>query len=433
MNPYGTGAGSPPMRDASGRAVGGVLPVGGDASLPDAPNTAGMAIPRQEMRAEPQPPAEPTPAPRSPWTARAVALLAVLALIGSLKFAQGAVVPVLFAIFLALILSPVVEFLANHRVPRIVAATLVMALLLALVGAAVSATWKPARGWLDTAPATFDELERKLRPVIRFIAKVESVSTQAERMTAPDPARHEEPTPVAVEPKGFVESTQEWVIAIVSMLFLALFLLATDIAALGRDGPPGTPWSGAGSVFLRVRSELGRYFGAVTLSNIVLGVATTVTMYWLEMPNALLWGVIAFLFNFIPYAGSATTLLLLTAVALVSFDGVARALWVAGAYLLLTTLEGQVLQPVLVGRRLDIRPPVVLLGLWFGGWLWGVAGIALAMPLLVSVKAAAQEIARSRSAQEIAPDPETVRTRASEWLRANARRYQRIAGARPRR
>jgi predicted PurR-regulated permease PerM len=342
-------------------------------------------------------------------------------------------VPVLFAIFLALILSPVVEFLANHRVPRIVAATLVMALLLALVGAAVSATWKPARGWLDTAPATFDELERKLRPVIRFIAKVESVSTQAERMTAPDPASHEEPTPVAVEPKGFVESTQEWVIAIVSMLFLALFLLATDIAALGRDGPPGTPWSGAGSVFLRVRSELGRYFGAVTLSNIVLGVATTVTMYWLEMPNPLLWGVIAFLFNFIPYAGSATTLLLLTAVALVSFDGVARALWVAGVYLLLTTLEGQVLQPVLVGRRLDIRPPVVLLGLWFGGWLWGVAGIALAMPVLVSVKAAAQEIARSRSAQEIAPDAETVRIRASEWLRANARRYQRIAGARPRR
>jgi len=165
----------------------------------------------------------------------------------------------------------------------------------------------------------------------------------------------------------------------------------------------------------------------------VLGVATTVTMYWLEMPNPLLWGVIAFLFNFIPYAGSATTLLLLTAVALVSFDGVARALWVAGVYLLLTTLEGQVLQPVLVGRRLDIRPPVVLLGLWFGGWLWGVAGIALAMPVLVSVKAAAQEIARSRSAQEIAPDAETVRIRASEWLRANARRYQRIAGARPRR
>ncbi|HET9693666.1 MAG TPA: AI-2E family transporter [Steroidobacteraceae bacterium] len=391
-----------------------------------------MAVPRPDMRAVPEPPAPDAPPPRSPWTARAVGLLAVLASVAALKFAQSAVVPVLFAVFLALILSPVVELLARHRVPRILAATLVMTTLLAVVGAALSATWEPAREWLDTAPATFDELERKLRPLVRFIAKVESVSTQAGRMATPDPARHEEPTPVSVEPKGFIESTQEWTIAIVSMLFLALFLLATDIASLGRDGPPGAPWSRAGSVFLRVRSELGRYFGAVTLSNLVLGLGTTATMYWLEMPNPLLWGLIAFVLNFIPYAGSATTLMLLTVVALVSFDGVAKAVSVAGVYLLLTTLEGQVLQPVLVGRRLDITPPVVLLGLWFGGWLWGVAGVALAMPLLVSVKAAAQEIARSRSAEQIEPDAETVRTRASEWLRANANRYRRLARTRPR-
>ena len=103
--------------------------------------------------------------------------------------------PVLFALFLALLLSPAVELLARHRVPRVVAATLVMAVLLALVGRRLSATWKPARAWLDTAPATLRKLERKLRPVTRFIAKVESVSTQAGRMTEPDPATQEEPTP----------------------------------------------------------------------------------------------------------------------------------------------------------------------------------------------------------------------------------------------
>jgi predicted PurR-regulated permease PerM len=391
-----------------------------------------MATPLDEARPAPALPVDRASPPPQSWTSPAVAVLAVLALVAALKFAQSAVLPVLFAIFLALILSPVVELLVRRRVPRILAATLVMTVLLTLVGAALSATWKPARGWLETAPATLDALERKVRPVIRFIAQVESVSTKAERMTTPDPARHEEPTPVSVEPKGFIQSTQEWLVAIVSMLFLALFLLATDLAALGRDGPPGTPWSGAGSVFLRVRAELGRYFGAVTISNLVLGVATTTTMYWLDMPNPLLWGVLAFVLNFIPYAGSAGTLLLLTAVALVSFDGVAKALTVAGAYLLLTTLEGQVLQPVLVGRRLDITPPVVLLGLWFGGWLWGVAGVALAMPLLVSVKAAAQEIARGRSAERIDPDAETVRTRASQWVRANALRYRRLARTRPR-
>jgi predicted PurR-regulated permease PerM len=393
-----------------------------------------MPRPMQDPRVTPNdaPPPAPTPVPPvgSHRMRYALMVIAGVALVGALKFAQPAIVPVLFAAFLALVLSPIVELLVRYRMPRIAAATLVMALLLTAVGALLSATWKPARSWLDTAPATFGELERKLRPVVRFIAKVESVSSQAERMTTPDPAKHEEPTPVAVEPKGFVKSTQEWVIAIVSMLFLALFLLGTDLASVGRHGPPGAPWRGAGSIFLRVRGELGRYFGAVTVSNLVLGVATTLTMYGLDMPNPLLWGLIAFVLNFVPYAGSATTLLLLTVVALVSFEGVGKAVWVAGTYLLLTTLEGQVLQPVLVGRRLDISPPVVLLGLWFGGWLWGIPGVALAMPLLVSVKAAAQEIARSRSAELVEPDAETVRTRASEWLRANAQRYRRVARAR---
>ena len=188
----------------------------------------------------------------------AMMVLAGVALVGALKFAQPAIVPVLFAVFLALVLSPVVELLVRYRMPRIAAATLVMVLLLAAVAALLSATWKPARGWLDAAPATFRELEHKLRPVVRFIAKVESVSSQAERMTTPDPAKQTKPTPVAVEPKGFVESTQEWIIAIVSMLFLTLFLLGTDLASLGRHGPPGAPWRGAGSIFLRVRGELGR-------------------------------------------------------------------------------------------------------------------------------------------------------------------------------
>jgi predicted PurR-regulated permease PerM len=351
----------------------------------------------------------------------------MLATVAALKFGQPVVVPVLFAMFLALLLSPAVELLARRRVPRVLAATLVMTALLALVGAALSVTWEPAREWLDTAPATLDKLERKLRPLTRFIAKVESVSTQAGRMTEPEAALRGEPTPVALEPKGFVESTQELAITIVSMLFLSLFLLARDLGAVGQRGPPDAALAGAGAVFLRVRAELGRYFGAVTLSNLVLGVGTTATMYWLDMPNPLLWGVMAFTLNFIPYAGSATTLLLLTVVALVSFDGIGKAVWVAGTYLVLTTFEGQVLQPVLVGRRLDLSPPVVLLGLWFGGWLWGVAGVALAMPVLVSVKAAAQEIALARAAAGAEVAADTVRARASEWLNRNAQRYRRAS------
>jgi predicted PurR-regulated permease PerM len=356
---------------------------------------------------------------------RALAIIAAVALLAAMKLGREAIVPVLFALFLALLLSPAVEFLVRHRVVRPVAAVIVMTALLAIVAVSANATWKPARAWLETAPTTLRKLESKLRPVTGFIAKVESVSSQAERMTEPSNKSQDKPTPVAVDPKGFVESTQEWLIAIVSMLFLMFFLLATDLGSIGARGPPDSAWGQTGQVLLQVRAELGRYFGAVTLSNSILGVGTASAMYLLEMPNPLLWGVLAFLLNFVPYAGSATTLVLLTVVALVSFDGVGKAFAVAGTYLVLTTLEGQVLQPVLVGRRLDLSPLIVLLGLWFGGWLWGVAGVALAMPVLVSVKAAAQEIARSRTRAEQAREADTVRSRASDWLRQSAGRYRR--------
>jgi len=365
---------------------------------------------------------------RAAWTRYSVWILAGVALIGALRFAQQAVVPVLFAVFITLLLSPAVEMLTRRRVPRVVAAALVVVMLIAVVAACLSTTWRPARDWLETAPATMRKLETKLRPMTRFIAKIESVSTQAERMAEPTSTSNSTPTPVALEAKGFVESTQEWIITLVSMLFLTLFLLATDLANVGRNGTRDATWGRFRQVFQRVRSELGRYFAAVTVSNLILGVGTALAMAWLDMPNALLWGLIAFLFNFVPYAGSATTLALLTIVALVSFDGVGKAASVAGTYLVLTTLEGQVLQPVLVGKRVDVSPPIVLLGLWFGGWLWGVAGVALATPILVSVKVAADQflrVERDADAADAEVRVETVRTRATEWLERNARRYRR--------
>ena len=362
------------------------------------------------------------------WGTRALIVIATILAIGALKVAEAAVVPVLFAVFIALLLSPAVDGLRRRHVPRIAAAMLVMTVLLAIVGACLNVTWEPARNWLDAAPATFRQLETKVKPVTRFIGKVQSVSTQAERMTEPATARRNAPTPVALESKGLVQSTQEWIVALVSMAFLTFFLLATDLSRLFRADPAVVGDGRAASVFERVRTDLGRYFSTVALSNLVLGAGTALAMFLLDMPSPVLWGVMAFTLNFIPYAGSATTLVLLTVVALVSFDGATKAATVAGVYLLLTTLEGQVLQPVLVGRRLDVSPLAVLLGLWFGGWLWGVAGIALAMPLLVSIKAAVREVERSRSGPAAEPESDTVRTRATQLLQARTRRYRQASG-----
>jgi len=107
----------------------------------------------------------------------------------------------------------------------------------------------------------------------------------------------------------------------------------------------------------------------------------------------------------------------------VSLDSLGMVLAVAGCYLVLTTVEGQVVQPILVGRRLDVSPLVVFLSLWFGGWLWGIAGVALAVPLLVAAKALRLELGASEPTEAAVPDgrESTVRSRAAELLAVRRR------------
>jgi predicted PurR-regulated permease PerM len=143
-----------------------------------------------------------------------------------------------------------------------------------------------------------------------------------------------------------------------------------------------------------VRREVGRYYATIALINVGLAVATGLAMMALGMPNPILWGVLAGVLNFIPYAGSATTLLVLTVVAFVSFDGVGRVVAVAATYLGLATVEGQIVQPLLVGHRLDLSPVIVFLALWVGGWFWGIAGIVMAVPGLVALKVVAEHSKR---------------------------------------
>jgi predicted PurR-regulated permease PerM len=328
------------------------------------------------------------------WSRRsqqALVVIAVVLTVGALHVAKSAVVPLLFAAFLAMLLSPAVALLRRVGAPRALAAGVVVLSLVAVVGLGFNATWRPARAWLDEAPQTMRTLERKLLPVTGFIAKVESVSEQAERVTDPGAAKGVAAPPAkATEKKSTIANTQDWLIAILTTLVVAYFLLAAGPALLVKvETALGARTRNTRLLRLAaaISDDVGCYFATATLINFGLGVGTAATMYWLGMPNPLLWGVVAFVLNFIPYAGSATTLALLTVVALVSFDGLAKPLAVAGCYLVLTTIEGQIVQPILVGRRLDVSPLIVFLSLWVGGWLWGIAGVALAVPLLVTAKA----------------------------------------------
>jgi predicted PurR-regulated permease PerM len=272
--------------------------------------------------------------------------------------------------------------------------------LLIIIGGTLSAVAGPAQQWFASLPQTLQTIERKLRPAQRALSRIEMLTSRADALTSANPPPpHGAPAPAAASDTGAVSATgvlletRSGMISTITVIILTLFLLsggppmlARMMAALATDGYAAHTLK----VIEAIRSELGRYYGTIALVNLALGVATGVTMMLLGVPNAFLWGTVAAVLNFIPYVGSATTLLILSVVALVSFDSIGRIAAVAASFLALATIEGQIVQPLLVGHRLEISPLLVFLAVWFGGWMWGIAGITIAVPSLLALKVAAE-------------------------------------------
>jgi predicted PurR-regulated permease PerM len=316
---------------------------------------------------------------------------------GMLYIAHAAFVPIALAVLFALLLSGPVEGLHRRRVPRSLSALLIVVLFLSIVGGTVDLLWTPAQTWLAAAPRTAQVIQRRLGPAARIMQRIDAVTNRAGHLTdgtANGAAASPAPlTPAGPESGGLVVQTREFLLGFVTVGVLTLFLLAAGPPVLARMSAAFASDNHAMHVLRviqAVRGELGRYYSTLALINIGLGASTAAVMWALGMPNPVLCGAVAGVLNFIPYVGSAMTFFILTIVAFVSFDGVGRVFAVAGSYLALATIEGQLVQPVLVGHRLELNPIIVFLALWFGGWFWAIPGIILAIPSLVALKVVAE-------------------------------------------
>jgi predicted PurR-regulated permease PerM len=341
-------------------------------------------------------------------TSGALVALVALAVGALLYFGHEVFIPVALALLFALVLSSAVEALHRRGLPRAVGGFLMLLALLATIGGATDALLEPAQQWLANAPRTLQIIEKKVRPAEKWMHRLEELTSRASALSgsaAPAPAAAPaaaSPAPApAVSGSSVLSATGSTVASVMTIVILTLFLLSGGPPMLARMAAAGASDlhpAHALRVIDAIRIELGRYYATITLINVGLGAATALAMWALNVPNPWLWGAVAGVLNFIPYVGSATTLLLLSIVALVSFNDLTHVFAVIGGYLALATLEGQVVQPLLVGRRLDLSPILVFLAVWFGGWFWGVAGIVIAVPSLAALKVAA---AHSEGAQAL--------------------------------
>jgi len=325
---------------------------------------------------------------------KAVWLVAIMGLGAVLYFAQDVLIPVAMALFLALLLTPAVDRLQRWGLRRGIAVALVMFVVCGAAAAAVNAAWGPATEWLTRAPQTLRQIDPRLRPLREMFERVDAVAERAGRLTQGSSAVTGQPaivTPVAGQSTA-ISITKSFLEGLTVIPLTLFFLLGGPplLARLGASLSGNEASVRALKLTEAIRTEVGRYFGTVALINVGLGVCTALAMYALGMPNPILWGVLAALFNFIPYLGPIAAFFIIAVVALVTFDTLGRALAAPGVFLCLHLIEGQIVQPLTVGRRFEVNALVVLLAVWFGYGFWGIPGMLLAMPLVVAIKVAAQ-------------------------------------------
>jgi predicted PurR-regulated permease PerM len=223
------------------------------------------------------------------------------------------------------------------------------------------------------------------------VAEVQRAAEKIEAITQGGVSK--KPREVVVKGSGlgtWLTSQTPYLLAgIISTLVLLYFLLASGDLFLRKTVkliPTLRNKIHAVEVGREIQSELGRYFFTVSLINSALGVATAIAMYLLGMPNPLLWGAMAMLLNYIPYLGPTTSLGVLSMAALLSFDDLARIWPVPAVFLGIILVEGQLVQPIVVGRTLSLNPVMVFSAFLLLGWLWGIAGMFIAVPILVTLK-----------------------------------------------
>ena len=327
-----------------------------------------------------------------PFDIRSLALtgLFILAVFYTIYFLRSVLLPIVLALLLSYLLRPVVRALARIKIPTLLGAALILITLLAAITLGISVLATPAAGWLAKAPDGLRELQYKLLPMKRSMAEVAKASGEIEKIATPDSS-----SKMAVEVKRhpitetLYVRTPEFITSSVLLLILLYFLLAYDgvfIAKLIKLLPTLSDKKRAVSIAQEIESQVSRYLFTVTIINCCLGLAVGTTVGLLGLPNPVMWGVLVAVLNFVPYLGALTGIISMTIGAILCFDSLGYALIFPAVYLGFGTLEGNFVTPWVMGRSLTLNPVIILLSLVFWGWIWGIAGVILAVPILAAFK-----------------------------------------------
>ncbi|MEX3314903.1 AI-2E family transporter [Sulfitobacter sp. PS-8MA] len=327
---------------------------------------------------------------------RLLEVLVLIALFVTAYFAKDLLLPILLGFLLALTLSPLIRALERLGIAPPLGAVLLIGAAGLLIFILIGLSAGTMATWADDIPRMGDEIRRKLQGWAQTVEDVRSATEEVEKITEENGGKAEE---VVVKQPGLLDNAMNTGAriggTIAVALVLALFLLASGdlfYLKLVQSFQTFTGKKRALKAVYDVERRVSRYLLTITIINAGLGVSVGLYLFALGLPVPYVWGLAAFLLNFLPYIGGVIGAVLVGAYAIATFDSVGYAILAPLGYQILTGLEGQFITPYLVGRRLELNTVAVFLTVVFWGWLWGIAGALVAVPFLVVFKVICENV-----------------------------------------
>lgn len=320
---------------------------------------------------------------------RLIGFLLILVGLYTCYFASELILPILLAAFFALLLSPLMKRLASRWVPRWIAAFLLIALTLATFIGIGNALYVPAAEWAGRAPQVLREVTPRLKSLLRPIAEANRMGESLSEITGDGKAGKQQVVVQAPARPSLLETTPRVLASVLAVVLLTYFFLLYGDSLLRRTLMMRSTWEQKRitvEIVRSIQSDLSRYVLTVCSTSIVLGCATSGLLWMLGVESPLLWGAMAALLNLTPYVGPLIMAALLVLVGLSQFPNLGTAALPAAGYLGLHLLESQLATPLALGRTININPLAIILWLMIWGWMWGILGLLLAVPMLVCVK-----------------------------------------------
>lgn len=312
-----------------------------------------------------------------------------------LTIAQSFFIPVLTAVLLALIFSPVRRVLGKLKIgPTASAFIILLSLLTALVlslyflAGPVKTRLAALPSLLPDAIAKIETLSGVMQPVIQASEQIDDIAGNAGA-----------PSEVVLREGGILSAVAETTPRVLGQIGFTLALMMFLISSgdlfyekLVQIMPTIKDKRRAVSLVRSIEERVSTYFITITLINAVLGVCVGLALWALGMPDPVLFGIAAFFLNYIPFVGAIIGVSITFLIAVLTFNSLAIALLPAFAYFSINAIEGQVITPMLVGRRLRLNAVVVFLSVAIGAWMWSFMGMFLAIPVLIVLKALSEDI-----------------------------------------